>query len=158
MGLKLLASICTRDKSKKKKSGLYSHGFFLLEASLPALDESEDTLSTKLSFPGETWSVPYQHRCFTGSLQPTHSTIKVVWRCTRGRHDSIPNWFLVPYHQDFCLICPFPLILPGVEYSTFPGMFLKLELLGEASILRVPVHIPRYSPDHSRISESSPHQ
>ena len=30
----------------------------------------------------------------------------------------------------------------------------KLGLLGEASILHVSVHIPKYSPDHSRSSES----
>ena len=48
VGLKLLASICMRDKS-----GVYSHGFFLLEASLPTLDESEDRLSTEAFLP---WS------------------------------------------------------------------------------------------------------
>ena len=74
--------------------------------------------------------------------------------CTRGRPDGIPDLFRVPYHQDLFFISPFPLTPLGVEQSSFPGMFPKLGLLGEASILRVLVHIPEYSPDHSRNSES----
>ena len=53
---------------------------------------------------------------------------------------------LVPYQQDLCLICPFPLMLPGVEHSSFPRMFHKLGLLREASLLHLPVHFPEYSP------------
>ena len=47
---------------------------------------------------------------------------------------------------------------PGVEQSSFPGMFPKLCLLGEGSILCVPVPIPECSPDLSRSGESLPRQ
>ena len=91
----------------------------------------------------------------TGTLLvPPGSTTEMGWRHTRGRPDGIPNWFPVPYHQDLCLICPFLLMPPGVEQSSFPGMFPKLRLLGDASVFHVPMHIPEYSPDHSRTGES----
>ena len=87
-------------------------------------------------------------------LVPSGSTTEVGWRCTRCRPDGIPDLFRVPYHQDLFMISPFPLTPLGMVQSSFPGMFPKLGLLGEASILRVPVHIPEYSPDPSRNSES----
>ena len=43
---------------------------------------------------------------------------------------------------------------PGLDQSSFLRMFPKLGLLGEASIFHVPMHIPEYSPDRSRSSES----
>ena len=46
--MKLLAPIC-----KREKSGIHSHGFFLLKVSLPALDGSVDRLSTEVFLP---WS------------------------------------------------------------------------------------------------------
>ena len=55
---------------------------------------------------------------------------------------------LVPYHQDLCFICPFLWCHPGWIKADF-GMFSKPVLLGESSILHVPVHIPEYSPDFS---------
>ena len=56
--------------------------------------------------------------------------------------------------KTFVWFFPFPLMPLRVEQSSFPIMFSKLGLLGEASILRVPVHIPKYSPDCSRSGES----
>ena len=73
-------------------------------------------------------------------LVPSGSTTEVGWRCTRGRPDGILDLFLIPCHQDLCLISPCPLMLLRVEQSSFPGMFPKLGLLGEASISHVPVH------------------
>ena len=61
---------------------------------------------------------------------------------------------LVPYQQDLSLICPFPLMLLGVQHRSFPKMFPKLGLLREASLLHVPVQFPEYSPESE--SESYP--
>ena len=41
----------------------------------------------------------------------------------QGRPDSIPDWFLAPYHQDLCLIFTPPLMSPQVQQSSFPGIF-----------------------------------
>ena len=42
---------------------------------------------------------------------------------------------------------------PRVGQSSYPGMFPKPGLLGEAYMFHVPVHIPEYSPDHNRSVE-----
>ena len=39
---------------KREQSGIYSRGFFPLEASLPALDGGVADFAPKLSFPGRT--------------------------------------------------------------------------------------------------------
>ena len=61
---------------------------------------------------------------------------------------------LVAYHEDLFLICPFPLMPPGVDQSSFPRTFPKLGLAGAASIGRLSVHITEYSPDRGRNGES----
>ena len=142
MVLELLAPIC-----KREKSSIHSRGFFPPEVPFPALDGDIDRLSTEAFLP---WSAPYQRRC----LVPAGSTTEVAWRCTRGRPDGIPDSCPVPYHQHLCLVFPFPLMPPGVEQSSLPGMFPKVGLLGEVSMFRVPMYIPEYSPDLSRSSES----
>ena len=62
----MLAPIC-----KREKSSIQSRGFFLPEASLPALDGGVDRLSTK-AFTGQTKFVPYQHRRLTLPSQFFH--------------------------------------------------------------------------------------
>ena len=87
------------------------------------------------------------------SLVPLGSTTEAGWRCAGGRPDSIPGCCSSTPPKPL-FDWPFPLMPSGVEQSSFPRMFPKLGLLGEASVFRVPVCIPEHSPDRSRSSES----
>ena len=131
--LELLAPIC-----KREKSGIHSCGFFPPEASLPRLDGGVDRLSTEDFLPllDLVCRLPTQVPCSSLPILPLR------WGGDAPRLDLMASQVdLVPYHQDLCLICPFVLMWPGVEQSSFPRIFSK-GLLGEASILFVPVCTP----------------
>ena len=146
MILKLLVSICKREKSDTP-----SRGFFPPEVILPVLDGYVDRLSTKAFLPCSDLVCPLP-------MQVPYSSLLVLpLRCSGdapGTDLMSPQIDSVPHHQHLCLISSFPLTPLELEQSSLPGMFPNRGLLGEASMLSVPVHIPEYSPDSSRSGES----
>ena len=105
--LELLAPIYNREKSS-----IHSRDFFPPEASFPALDGGVDRLSTKVFLPWSDLVCPLL-------MQAPYSSLPVLPPRQDGDApggDLITSQIdLVPYHQDPCLICPFPLMLPEVE-------------------------------------------
>ena len=80
--LELLAPICKREKKRPAP-------FFLLEASLPALDGGVDRLDTK-SF---SFLVGLSLSLTDAGIMlvPPTSTTEMGWGCIRGRPDGIPD-------------------------------------------------------------------
>ena len=132
--LELLTPIC-----KREKSSIPSCGFFSIRGIPPC--SRWDYRQTFLPWLGLVCPL---------LTQVSYSSLLVLplrWGGDAPGVDLMASQIdLVPYHQDLCLICLFPLMPPGVEHSNFPGMFPKLGLLGEASLLHVPVYFPEYSP------------
>ena len=81
--LELLVPIC-----KRGKSGIHSHGFFLLEVSLPALDRDVDRLSTQAF-------LPWLDLVYPLPVQAPYSSLLVLPRggveMHQGRPDGIPS-------------------------------------------------------------------
>lgn len=92
--LELLAHICKREKWHRQPWLLSIRG-------IPHCSRwGYRQAFWELSFPGQTKSVPYWHKCLTHP-----SVLTRGWRYTRSTPDGIPNLFLVPYHHNLCLIC-----------------------------------------------------
>ena len=145
MVLEMLAPLC-----KREKSGIHSHGSFLLEAPVPALDGSVDRISTEAFLPCSDLVCPLL-------MQASYSSLLVLslrrGGDTAGVDLMAPQIDLVPYHKHLCLICPFLWYHPRWSRVAFWNVS-QARPTGEASILPVPVQFPEYSPNPSRNGES----
>ena len=105
--LELIAPIC-----KREKNNIHSHSFFPPEASLHALYGDVDRLSTKAFLPWSDLVCPLL-------IQASYSSLPVLPLRQSGDASGVDLMVsktdLFPYHQDLCLICPFPPMPPKVE-------------------------------------------
>ena len=111
MVLELLAPIC-----KREKSGILSRSFFPLEVSFLALDGGVDRRSREAFLPWLDLVCPLP-------MQVSYLSLPVLPPRLGGDAPGVDLMAsqidLVPYHQDLCLIFPFPLMPLRVEQSNF---------------------------------------
>ena len=109
--LELLAPIC-----KREKSGIHSRSFFPLEVSFLALDGGVDRRSREAFLPWLDLVCPLP-------MQVSYLSLPVLPPRLGGDAPGVDLMAsqidLVPYHQDLCLIFPFPLMPLRVEQSNF---------------------------------------
>ena len=92
-----VALICKRENSSNQRLC-----FLPLVVPLPAIGWGVDRVFTEASLPWLDLVSPLPTQAPYSSLQVLPPV--AVWRCTWGRPDGIPNWFLLPYHHNLCLI------------------------------------------------------